>query len=115
MVHKYIIKDILHSGTKGDRGSPVTDEKYDGMIGSIVFFDPSEIKFNQSFDFYFKYHPYYNFWTISYVKEIAYDTEKRNLIIESENSIYIFEDMGEYRFVRDTINPDLVRGVAVCV
>lgn len=100
MIHKYKIESILHSGTKSERGTPVTDEKYDHLVGSIVKFEPDNVKDGESLTFWFDWHPFYRWWTVSTIISHEFREDGRVLVIETLNSIYTFIDCGEYAFQR---------------
>ena len=100
MVHRYKIDSILHSGVKDERGTPVTEEKYEHMVGSIVKFDPDTIKDNERFTFWFDYHPFYRWWTMSEIKSHEFKEDGKLLMIETIYSIYNFMDCGEYSIQR---------------
>ena len=106
MVHEYKIESIVHSGTKGERGVPVTDDKYDYLVDSVCFFDPDDIKMNYGLKIYLKCHPYHQTWIVSRIQSVTKNDEY--LIIETINSIYTFKDCGEFMLVRNSITPNLL-------
>ncbi len=89
--YKYKIKGIYHSGRKGKRWDPVTDEKYDGMIGQLCTFDPEKVEQLQTVMFYLKTHPLYRYWHTSEVIQFSYDFDG-SFVLETANSIYVFEE-----------------------
>ena len=105
----YKLESITHSGTKGERGTPVTDEKYEYMVGSIVFLNPNTIRIGFSFEFYFRQHPYYRSWVVSRVKWYGYREDHKVLEVETMNSIYTFIDCGEFVLKKDSVDPGIVR------
>ena len=92
----YKVKDIVHSGIKGERGAPVTNEKYKYVIGYKCFFDKDDIELGWSFVFYFINNPEYICWGTSAVDGIEEKPLEKELIIETRNSIYTFEELGDY-------------------
>ena len=50
----YRIKGIYHSGRKGLRMSPVTDYKYDGLIGCQIEWDVNSLRQFQPTRFWYK-------------------------------------------------------------
>ena len=105
MVHEYKIESIVHSGTKSERGVPVTDDKYDYLVDSVCFFDPDDIKINYGLEIYLKCHPYYQTWIVSRIQSVTKNDE--HLIIETINSIYTFKDCGEFILKRSPIDPNV--------
>lgn len=106
MVHEYKIESIIHSGTKGERGVPVTDDKYDYLVNSVCFFDPDDIKINYGLEIYLKLHPYYQTWIMSRIQSVTKNDEY--LIIETINSIYTFKDCGEFMLVKSLSDPNIL-------
>ena len=96
MRRKYKIVSIVHSGSRGERGTPVTEDKYDGVIGCEVRFDPDDIHidYGLKMDFVPWAHRLYDWWTISNVQSVDYDDEDNILVIETCNSIYYLADLG---------------------
>ena len=95
MRNNFKILDITHSGTKGERGTPVTANKYDGLIGCPVRFDTDDIHIGQSLTMYIvpKAHMHYDYWTISCIQSVDYDKENKVLVIETLNSIYYLQEV----------------------
>ena len=94
MLEEYNLVDIVHSGRKGKRGTRVTAEKYDTLIGSNVWLDVFECKKFSSVRFLLRHHPYYDWWDTSAVLAVkeGYDEDGiKRFEIETENSIYILE------------------------
>ena len=114
MKHRYKIKNILHSGAKGERGSSVSDDKYDYMINAIVFFNIDELKNGESLMFWFENHPFHKWWMTSTVKDHEFLEDGQILIVETMNTIYTFLDLGEFVFERKVEMPDCLRG-EICV
>lgn len=96
---KYKIIDIVHSGTKGERGTPVTANKYDGIVGCRVFFNPDNIYIGYGLTMQFppNEHPLYDWWTISCIQEVSRMQDA--LIIETMNSIYYLKCLSECEFI----------------
>ena len=93
----YKIIGIVHSGKKGERGTPVSEDKYDQLIGCHVSFDIDKIYLGYGLTMYLKPgdHPYYDWWTMSCLQRVDYDEEDNILTIETLNSIYYLEDLGD--------------------
>lgn len=90
----YRIKGIYHSGRKGPRMEPVTEEKYEGVNGSIIGWDVESIRQFRSTRFWFEDHPLYSWWDTSAILQLR----KRDFNIyelETVNTIYILEDLEE--------------------
>lgn len=87
----YVLTEILHSGRKGIRNSPVSDEKYYGLIGCKVTFDVTEIeRFEPVRIYILGYNPQqYRWWDTSEV--IALSASNDKVEIETANTIYKFE------------------------
>ena len=96
MIRKYKIKSIVHSGRKGERGTPVTQEKYAFMIGCEALFDLEYVRIGRSFSFLLVGHPLYYDWTMSCVTDCWFSEETKTLNIETANSIYEFEYIGKW-------------------
>lgn len=96
MRKKYKVKEILHSGRKAERGLPVWDRKYEYVIGYDCFFDPKDIVVDSPFVFYFIDNPEYLWWGMSNVVSVEEKPDNKELIVETLNSIYFFEDFGDY-------------------
>ena len=89
---KFKIKEIVHSGRKGTRYDPVTDEKYDGLIGCNVKWNIKDIRQFDGTTFKFQNHPFYNYWHTSPVIQLS----KRDFTVyelETVNTIYILEEV----------------------
>ena len=96
MIKKYKIKEILHSGKKGERGLPVWNKKYEYVLGFDCFFDKDNITVGAPFIFYFINNPEYAWWGMSTVVSVDEKPDEKKLIVETLNSIYIFEELGDY-------------------
>ena len=96
MIKKYKIKEILHSGKKGERGLPVWNKKYEYVLGFDCFFDKDNITVGSPFIFYFINNPEYAWWGMSTVVSVDEKPDEKKLIVETLNSIYIFEELGDY-------------------
>ena len=97
MRKRFKILNIVHSGTKGERGTPVTEKKYDGLVGCEVRFDINNICVGYSLILHIVpwMHKYYDYWTISAIERIDHDEEDGILILETLNSIYYLEELGD--------------------
>lgn len=85
------IVDILHSGRKGVRWTPVDDPKYDDIRDCDAYFNLEDIEGLKSFRFNFKHHLLYDYWDTSSV--ISVGIKKGQLIIETVNTIYMMEEI----------------------
>ena len=93
-MEKWTLTEVLHSGRKGERNTPVDNPKYDDIIGWTVGLDKDNLKPFEEFRFYFKGHPKYDYWTTTAVIEAH--IEKGNILhIETVNTIYVFERVEE--------------------
>lgn len=95
----YKIKSILHSGTKGERGTPREDGRYPLRIGRIVELDVNDIKEGTRLILnYVKdengndYSRYYLLCSVVKDWDYVYDNRIR---IETNNSIYELEEVEE--------------------
>ena len=95
MHDKFIIEKIVHNGNKGERGSPVTDIKYDGLVGCPVSFNMSDIHIGYSLTMYIApyAHRLYDWFTVSCIQDVVYDPNEKMLIIETINSIYYLKEI----------------------
>ena len=96
------IVNILHRGREGKRNTPVTDQKYNGMVNSIIKlknYDSIENiwQFDElRFDF-IETESDYDFWRSSCV--IAISLGYDNLYyIETINTIYVLEEVKDYKW-----------------
>ena len=103
---KYKIIGIVHSGTKGERSTPVTANKYDDIVGCKVFFNPDNIHIGYGLTMQFPpdEHPLYDWWTISCIQKAF--REQDILIIETMNSIYYLKYLGECVYITGKDNND---------
>ena len=92
MKKAYRLVGIVHSGIKGDRGTPVTEDKYDGLINAKVEFDPDNIVVGSRFNFDVIHNPYYDWWSTSDVLHKDYDEEDGVWVVETFYSIYYFQE-----------------------
>ena len=111
MMKEYKLINILHSGQKGERGTLVTQEKYDGMIGSLVILNIDEINIGDSFTFWFENNMFYKYWTTSPVLSFINSETKQKLIIETLNSLYTFDYIGEFKRKRVEVNLNEVQNL----
>ena len=96
MVKKYKIKEILHSGRKGERGLPVWNKKYEYVLGFNCFFNKDNITVGVPFIFYFISNPKYVWWGMSTVVSVDEKLDEKKLIVATLNSIYIFDELGDF-------------------
>ena len=91
MKKQYRIKSITHSGRKGIRGTPVTDEKYRGMIDCLILLDTSKLRQYDGVHWEFIDHKEYDWWNTSATLAASINEDK--LTIETANTIYEFEEV----------------------
>lgn len=90
----YRIEKIMHSGRKGIRLETVTSEKYEGMIGSIVYIDDLDfVKPFQKLHMIIKGHPKYNYWDTTEVINIVCNPSDKKYLCETINTIYVFKQL----------------------
>lgn len=92
MKKQYKIGAIVHSGRKGMRATPVTESKYDGLVGTSIWFDVDSMKQFEEQEFLLIDNPFYEYWRTSAVLQAGID-ENNQLIIETVNTIYILEEL----------------------
>lgn len=93
---KYKIIDVLHSGRKGIRGTPVEEHKYDQLVGSVIRMydlEGESIKQFEPLRFNFVDHPLYEIWNTSELLQLAKDKKSGEYIIETVNTIYRLEKL----------------------
>lgn len=88
---RWKIIDILHSGRKGIRLSPVMDSKYDGVRGCTVYFNIEDLEGLKPFRFNRMNHYFYDYWDTSAV--IQAEIRNGQLILETINTIYVLEEI----------------------
>lgn len=88
---KYRILGIYHSGRKGTRWTKVNDEKYDDLESCEIWCDLDKINQFQTFRFYLKHHPNYEWWDLSCIICVWFNRIKDIYYIETINSIYCLE------------------------
>lgn len=86
------IVEILHSGRKGIRGTPVTDSKYDSLINCTVSFQKDNLRLLKPISFTLIDNPLYEFWYTSPVISLGRNKDCK-LIIETVNTIYILSEI----------------------
>ena len=91
----YRIFNIVHSGRKGIRLTPVSDPKYHSLIGTVCQISIDALKQFEQYTFKLYNHPYYDTWTISEVIAVGTIRDSGMLYIETCNSIYFFEPLEE--------------------
>ena len=92
MTKEYTVKEILHSGRKGERYTPMVNYKYKGVIGYNVKFDIDNLRRGKSLHMNLCDSPEYDWWETSMVLAVAIK-EGEGLEIETENSIYILDEV----------------------
>ena len=94
MLRKYILKEILHSGRKGIRGTDRTELKYKGLLGYQCFISSAQIRQFKPCKFDVN-SPYYDWWRTSEVlaAKIYCNDDGTFLEIETVNTIYIFKEV----------------------
>ena len=97
MIKKYKITEILHSGRKGLRNTPVSQDKYNDLTGCVCTLDIDNIKPYHGVHMELEDHPFYDWWDTSVVIEATIVKETGTLILETANTIYKLEalDYGE--------------------
>lgn len=96
-MREYKILEILHSGRKGIRLDPVTEEKYNGMVDNIVRINKLEnVKEFESIRMYIKHHPLYDFWDTSAIIGLSYSLSEHKYYLETINTIYVLQELEEY-------------------
>ena len=95
------IVNILHSGRKGIRNTPVTDQKYNGMVNSIIKLRNNNIENIHQFDElrfdFVETESEYDLWRSSCV--IAISLGYDNLYyVETINTIYVLEEVKDYKW-----------------
>ena len=97
---KYKITSILHSGRKGLRNMPVTNPKYNGIVGSIVtLYATNKLEdFRQFEDMrleFIKTDTDYEFWHTSPIISIGTDTDG-GYVVETVNTIYYMKGVNDW-------------------
>lgn len=90
---RYVVEKVVHNGRKGELGKPVTQEKYNGLIGytvkcndihDISLFEPLYMKVNS---------PRYSWWYTSDVMSVVHFKGDKKYVIETLNSIYYLKEL----------------------
>lgn len=89
--YNFRIIGIYHSGRKGKRFDPRTEDKYDGLIGCLCDFDPDKVEQFKGVRFNLKNHPYYDWWDTTGIIQLERDFNG-NYVLETVNTIYVFEE-----------------------
>ena len=82
--YNFRIAGIYHSGRKGKRWNPRTEEKFDSMVGCLCDFDPDEVDL--------KDHPNYDWWDTTGIVQLSRGFDGK-YILETINTIYVFEEV----------------------
>lgn len=92
---KFKIIEIVHSGRKGTRYSPINNEKYYGLVDSIIEMKPleslksyEELKWN-----FVETKSGYEWWHTSVV--ICVSKHENDYLVETVNTIYALQKIGE--------------------
>lgn len=91
---KYRLRDIYHSGRKGNRWEKVTQPKYDDMVGCLTTFDPNSVEQFEGVRFYLKDHPLYRWWDTTAIVQLSRGFDG-DYYLETINTIYVFEEVKE--------------------
>ena len=91
MKREFIVDNILHSGRKADRYTPVYDQKYAGIMGYNVRFDVDNLRRGKSLHMDVLNSPIYDWWDTSIVLAATIDERDDSWTIETENTIYILK------------------------
>lgn len=91
---RYKLLSILHNGRKGMRLDPVSEEKYNGMVGSIVRIDELEkVRKFKSIRMYIECHQLYDYWDTSSTIGLVYDFSENKYYLETLNTIYVLQEL----------------------
>ena len=90
--YNFRIAGIYHSGRIRKRWNPRTEEKFDSMVGCLCDFDPDEVEQFKGVHFNLKDHPNYDWWDTTGIVQLARDFDG-NYILETVNTIYVFEEV----------------------
>ena len=88
----YKIVEILHSGRKGQRYSPVTNPKYEYMVNSLIRLDFDFVKQYEPINWFFLNHPIYKYWNTSALLALSRD-EDEFWYLETVNTIYVLKEV----------------------
>lgn len=86
----YRIKGIYHSGRKELRMSPVTEYKYDGLIGCQIEWNINSLRQFQPTRFWLENHSKYSWWDTSPVIQLT-KKDFNIYVLETINTIYELE------------------------
>ena len=87
----YLVDKIVHSGRKAPRYTPCFNEKYRGLHGYLVAFDPDKIQQGKSLHMTVVNSPEYEWWDTTMVIASVLSSDENELIIETVNTIYILK------------------------
>ena len=85
------IKGIYHSGRQGIRMEPVTDYKYDGLVGCVIELNINSVQLFHPTRFLIKDHPMYSLWNTSAVIQLSKEAYSDTYVLETINAIYELE------------------------
>ena len=92
---RYKVLEIKHSGRKGPRDSPVSQDKYKGLIGSVI----ESINILDLYEFDIWHWSFvntespYEDWYTSQVISVTKEHDKPVYHIETLNTIYVVEEL----------------------
>ena len=87
---RYRVKGIYYNGRRGIRWEPVTEEKYDGLIDTLISWDVHEIKQFQCTSFkVLSGGPWY--WYTSEILQLS--KKDKTYVLETANTIYELEEV----------------------
>ena len=92
----YTIEKVIHSGRKGIRYEPVTDPKYDGLVGTRCYADFAESKQFQKMHFDIpsgEINCPYDWWDTSEILELKVYKETGEVFLETANTIYVLQEV----------------------
>lgn len=93
---RYIIKDIVHSGRMGERGRPVANAEYYGLIGSVIEMDDIEKtkQFSKCHWDFIETESVYEWWDTSEVILLEKRYNK-HYTLETVNTIYKIDKLDD--------------------
>lgn len=101
---KYKITSIMHSGRRNTRYKIVTDDKYDGLMGSIVVCkDLDKVKRFECIKMRVLDSPFHKVWETSPVISL-WEKVSHFYYCETVNSIYILSEVADDSKVKCKLN-----------